>query len=148
MVHGDDFVAVGDKRSLAKLRATLESKFKLKVQTLGNGEGHVSELRVLNKVIRLENGGIELEADPRHAEIVIKELGLEGAKASKVPGVKGGKTDEEVNKETQETTEDSQDDESGELGPEEARAYRAIAARLNDLAADRVDIQFAVKEAA
>ena len=34
------------------------------------------------------------------------------------------------------------------LGPEEARKYRAITARLNYLAPDRVDIQFAVKEAA
>ena len=34
------------------------------------------------------------------------------------------------------------------LGLDEARQYRAVAARLNYLAPDRVDIQFAVKEAA
>ena len=39
-------------------------------------------------------------------------------------------------------------DAGDELEPEEARNYRAIAARLNYVAADRPDIQFAVKEAA
>ena len=40
------------------------------------------------------------------------------------------------------------DDGDAPLGQEEARKYRAIAARLNYLAPDRVDIQFTVKEAA
>ena len=35
MVHGDDFVAVGSDKSLAETRKTLESKYKLKVETLG-----------------------------------------------------------------------------------------------------------------
>jgi hypothetical protein len=37
-----------------------------------------------------------LEADPRHAEIVVRELGLdnEKAKMSKCPGVKPAKTEE------------------------------------------------------
>ena len=45
-------------------------------------------MRILNKVVRITDGGIELEADPRHAELVIKELGLEDAKPSAVPGSK------------------------------------------------------------
>ena len=44
--------------------------------------------KILNKMIRWTNGGIELEADPRHAEIVVRELGLEAATPSKVPGAK------------------------------------------------------------
>ena len=38
--------------------------------------------------MRVTDEGIELEADPRHAELVIKELGLIGAKESLVPGSK------------------------------------------------------------
>ena len=38
--------------------------------------------------------------------------------------------------------------EGQELGPEEATRYRALVARLNYLAMDRADIQFAVKESA
>ena len=40
------------------------------------------------------------------------------------------------------------DDDDAELGTEEARRFRAITARLNYLAVDRVDIQYSVKEAA
>ena len=48
----------------------------------------------MNQIIRWTDRGIELEADPRHAEIVVRELGLEGATPSKVPGVKlDGDTD-------------------------------------------------------
>ena len=42
--------------------------------------------------------GIDLEADPRHAEIVVREFGLEGATPSKVPGAK---TDDEAEEHTQ-----------------------------------------------
>ena len=88
MVHGDDFVAVGSGAGLKKTREALENKYCLKVQTLGSRAGCDQEIRVLNKIIRYTPSGIELEADPRHAERVIRDLGLEEAKASRVPGVK------------------------------------------------------------
>ena len=88
MVHGDDFVAVGPRQHLAETRKTLEDKYKLKVELLGKGDGETNELRILNKVVRATDKGIELEADPRHAELVIKELNLESAKPSAVPGAK------------------------------------------------------------
>ena len=45
----------------------------------------------MNKVVRSTAKGIEFEADHRHAEIVVKELGLETAKVSRVPGSKEAK---------------------------------------------------------
>ena len=36
----------------------------------------------------MTEAGIELEADPRHAELVIKEFGLQSARPSLVPGSK------------------------------------------------------------
>ena len=88
LVHGDDFVAVGSDHGLAETRATLENKYKLKGEVLGEGQGCVEELRILNKVVRYTPAGVELEADPRHAELVVRELGLLDAKASRTPGVK------------------------------------------------------------
>ena len=88
MVHGDDFVAVGDPTHLASTEAALREKYKIKTETLGFAEGDVKEVKILNKIVRLTEVGIELEADPRHAELVVRELGLEGCKPSKVPGVK------------------------------------------------------------
>ena len=93
-------------------------------------------MRILNKVVRWTPEGVELEADPRHAELVVRELGLENARASRVPGVKPGKEDEAA----------AVDQEL--LEKNEARRYRAVAARLNYLAPDRMDLAYSVKEAA
>ena len=43
---------------------------------------------MLNKILRYTKDGLELEADPRHAELVIRELGLGSCKPSRVPGSK------------------------------------------------------------
>ena len=88
MVHGDDFVAVGSEENLKTTRAVLEEKYKIKVEVLGDGEGQSRELRILNKVVRITEEGIELEADPRHVELTIRDLGLQAAKTSAVPGAK------------------------------------------------------------
>ena len=88
MVHGDDFVAVGDPEELKKTQKVLNDKYQIKVETLGGACEDSKEIRILNKVIRYTEDGIELEADPRHAELVVRQLGLEEAKASPTPGVK------------------------------------------------------------
>ena len=47
MVHGEDFVA-----DLVHTKKTLETKYKLKTETLGTGEGCKQEIRLLNTVLR------------------------------------------------------------------------------------------------
>ena len=100
MVHGDDFVAVGPDQQLENVSRTLGEKYKIKVEQLGQKEGQKSEIRILNKVVRISEQGLELEADPRHAELVVKELGLESAKATTTPGSKAeakkAKSDEQM----------------------------------------------------
>ena len=91
MVHGDDFIGVGPSEQLEDLRRTLEEKYKLKVEKLGRGPGEKAEIKILNKIVRETNEGIELEADPRHVEIAIKELGIEGCKPATTPGCKDSK---------------------------------------------------------
>ena len=201
MVHGDDFVAVGDKNGLKGVREALEGKYKLKVQTFGGRKECAKEVRVLNKIIRHTANGIELEADPRHAESVVRDLGLTDGKPSKVPGKKEegdnkhrledeptkkhrGRIEayhrvisiyanneypvsEELQDEVDEMLEEAKrpveeptepagdheqneydDDNDVELEADEARRFRAITAKLNYLAVDRVDLQYSVKEAA
>ena len=91
MVHGDDFVAIGNDKGLADARKVLEHCYKLKVEILGDGKDCVKEVRILNKIVRHTSEGIEMEADPRHAELVVRELGLEKAKTFNTPGTKEGK---------------------------------------------------------
>ena len=88
MVHGDDFVAVGQEEYVVEAEKALKSKYKIKTETLGLGEKDVREVNILNKVIRIDKDGLELEADPRHIELIVRELGLEGCRPSKTPGSK------------------------------------------------------------
>ena len=70
-VHGDDFVSEGAKEDLKWFDEALPTEFEIKTEILGPDEGEVKELRILNRVIRLEENGLEWEADQRHAELII-----------------------------------------------------------------------------
>ena len=100
-----------------------------KPDTIG-GIPEVLETRILNRVVRVTRDGWEAEADQRHADIIVKALGMENANAVKAPG--------EEAREAEEWEE--------ELGAKEASLYRAVAARANYLALDRADLQYSVKE--
>ena len=74
MVHGDDFVAVGSKIATRKLQKVLEDAYKIKCEVLGDEQGEVNEIRVLNRIVRRDEKGFTTEADPRHAELAIRDL--------------------------------------------------------------------------
>ena len=63
----------GDDQDLSWLEAELEKAYELKTQRLGTGIGSKLEGKVLNRVLRCTPGGWELEADPRHAELIIEQ---------------------------------------------------------------------------
>ena len=74
------------------------------------------------------------EADPRHAELMIKELQLQNSKDVVTPGTHDEGT----------TTEDK----DALLRPTQETAYRALVARANYLSPDRPDMSYAVTELA
>ena len=66
----------------------LETKMLLnKVGTLGGDAADLKEVRVLNRVLRWEAWGIAYEADPRHAELLIRALGPNSPSRG-TPGIK------------------------------------------------------------
>ena len=73
-----------------------------------------------------------MEADPRHAELIIEQLGLNDANGVVTPGVK---EDEEV---------EEGEEEPDHLQGNDVTMFRRVAARCNYLALP--DIQYAVKE--
>ena len=77
-----------------------------------------------------------MEADLRHAELIVEQLGLEDSKPVTTAGV-----DMEI-----ECAAWAEEPEGEELPAAEATRYRAIGARCNYLPPDRPDIQYAVKE--
>ena len=88
MVHGDDFLGVGPAAGTKHVEHILTKAYKVKVQTMGDGDGEVQDIRVLNRILRRTPAGYRLEAHPRHAGRVLRELGLEGCKGARLPGPK------------------------------------------------------------
>ena len=133
-VHGDDFTATGPVEDLAWLEEIFRKKYEINATVLGPDTHQAQEVRILGRTLRWVQGGIEYEADARHHTIVIEELGLNDSATVSTPF---GPEEQRV------PTESGEPLEAGE-----ATRYRALVARLNYLALDRPDIQYAVKEAA
>ena len=129
VVHGDDFTVLASCSQLDWFRACISGKFEVKFRgRLGPGQDEDRSIRILNRVLEWTDEGLKYEADQRHAEIIIKQLGLrQDSKAVSSPSIA------------------SSGDES-ELSSEQSTMYRAMVARANYLAQDRGDIAYAVKE--
>ena len=136
VVHGDDFTFLGTDATLDEIEASMRQAFLCKVEgRLGSGAGDLREARVLGRVIQWTKEGLRYEADPRHVELLVRDLGLEGATPISSPGLK-------LSAHATEGTEEGEED----LDPEDHRLFRACAARANYLSLDRPDITFAAKE--
>ena len=88
VVHGDDFVSEGEVGALSWLDESLKKVFQMKTQVLGPDKGQCDECTILNRVIRWTQKGITWEPDARHAEHIVRDLGLTGSAGVVTPGVK------------------------------------------------------------
>ena len=132
MVHGDDFVSTGAEPSLKWLESILNKEFKIKTSIIGPDKNDNKEIKILNRIIRYTEHGIELEADLRHAELIVAQLGLKESKELSCSAA------DEIKR----------DDDDEELNSEYTTQYKSIVARANYLSTDRPDIQYAVKKLA
>jgi hypothetical protein len=128
-VHGDDFLIVADAGQLKWIDNKLKENYETKTEILGPEAGMVQEVGILNRKLRWMEDKIEYEADSRHADVIIEECEVMSMKPSKVPGVSEPEIDKEENdqEESQKTK------------------FRGVAARINYLAMDRPDLQYAAK---
>ena len=133
LVHGDDFVSVGQPEELKWMRAKLSQRFEIKTSMVGMNthDGEIKEARILNRVIRVTSQGWEYLADQRHVDLIIQETGASDKSTLTHPGGDKKVMEEESS--------------SKELTGSEATRFRAVAARANYLSADRPDIQYAVE---
>ncbi len=105
----------------------MEVKFKSRPQRRKPGA-----VRISNRIVTVASGGLEYEADQRHAEILAEDVGIdEGSRGLTTPGSnsRGG-----------------QDAGAEVEGGRGKSSCRAVAARGNYLGQDRMDMQFAAKE--
>ena len=123
-VHGDDFTGLGSKDHLEWFATELGKHWTIEVRGyLGppGMAGTQQTIDILNRLVTWGAKGIELEADPRHAEIIMNEMGCAGAKVSSA-----------LVKERVEEV-----DSAEPLDPEEIPRYRSVSMRLAYLAQDR-----------
>ena len=89
VVHGDDFTALGTPEGLNHYEAGMCKSFECKLKgRLGRKSGDLKEMRVLNRIVRINDRGLRYEADPRHAELLARSLSLEQCRHVVTPGVK------------------------------------------------------------
>ena len=92
-VHGDDFAVVGSRRALDQMGNTSSGKYSMReTHQFGFGSHCESHAKLLNRIVSVgtDSDGrryVRIEPDIRHAELVLRNLGLEGSKA-KPPGFK------------------------------------------------------------
>ena len=67
------------------MEARLTEEYQLKSELMGPDEGQVRELKLLNRILTWTDAGIQWEADPRHVEMLVKQLGLAEAKVLNIP---------------------------------------------------------------
>ena len=132
LVHGDDYVSSGPIDSLDWLEAQLAASYEIQTQKLGMQRGLERQGKVLNRVVTVDEVGWRLEADPRHAELIIEQLGVGDLREAATPGVDGA---DEVDR-----------DDDVEIVGADATRFRGVAARCNYLSFDRPDIQYSTKE--
>ena len=87
-VHGDDFTSSASTKTLEWLKKKFEAKFEVTAKLLGPEVSQEREIRVLDRVIQWEADGLVYEPDQRHAEMIVREFGLEGAGGVRTPGTR------------------------------------------------------------
>ncbi|CAK0899647.1 unnamed protein product, partial [Prorocentrum cordatum] len=135
-VYGDNFVLKGSRADNLEFYRELQKCTWVKLEGMlgpNKSSGDVQEVVCLNRVFRrTSRGDVELEADSRHALIMMRQLKLwRGSKAPSTPGVKAKSADR-----------------GRVLEGEEATRHRSLVMRASYLSEDRPDIKYAVREAA
>ncbi|CAK0894978.1 unnamed protein product, partial [Prorocentrum cordatum] len=136
LCHGDDFVVLCKRNNVEEFKGILSEKFDVKCGAIiGFAEKDDKIMAILNREVRINDVEqcVELEADKRHVEKLLKELGLEKCSIVTTPRVKLAL--EEV--QAHET--------SPLLSPAEATKYRSATMRLKYVDQDRIDITESVK---
>ena len=132
-VHGDDFVSVARALDIKWLHERFREAWKCKFCATLSSSGQ--SVRILGRLLSREASGYSLEADPRHAEIIINSLGLKNAKGLSTAGVK---------LQSEEEAELSQ----RLLSPADTTSFRSCVMRAAYMSSERPDCQYCVKELA
>ena len=133
LVHGDDFLVLGDEDGQKYLKDTLSERYEFRCDGCIGPEDN-QHMTLLNRIVTYhKDGSVSFEADPRHAEMIIRQLGLEGSKGISTPSEKKKLSDVVAT--------------SGlpPMNPERTTLFRSLVMRAQFLGQDRADIAESVK---
>ena len=133
VVHGDDFTFLGLDDELDEMCVLMRDWYEIKVRgRLGEDSEDDKDIVILNRRLEVAEDGLLYRADPKHVQILVKELGLEA---------------ESKGTDAASARDEGKEDDGNVLDKMDATKFRALAARANYLAQDRFDLQYAAKEA-
>ena len=116
------------------MEGQLGARYDIKSEFVGPDAHHQQNIRALNRSIRWTQRGLEYEPDQRHAELIIRDMGMGKSHPTPTRGIAATKAEEQPY------------EQSPQLNCNDATAFRGLAARLNYLALDRPELQFAAKQ--
>ena len=76
VVHGEDCTSRGCHTSLSKYEDALKKHFDLITGRLGRDSSDDKDMKVLNKLVRVEEKGLVYEQDPWRVELLVRDLDL------------------------------------------------------------------------
>ena len=137
LVHGDDFLVLAKQEEIESFEGLLKGHYEYKrTFCIGFEEGDQSSGVFLNRVISVDNNQgrrVMIEPDSRHAQLLVRELGLEGSKGLDTP-IEHRSVEQQL-----------RDHESPSLAEGQAKTYRSCCMRVAYLAQDRPDLGEASK---
>jgi hypothetical protein len=141
LVHGDDFFILGTQEDIDEYEKMLGSRYLYKkTANLGFEKTDDKTAVFLNRVVSVledaKSRGVEVEPDSRHAELLLKDLGLEHAKAVETP------------QEKRSAEQQFRDAKSPLLDAAQSQQYRSHVMRAAYLAQDRPDLSDTTKSLA
>ena len=89
VVHGGDFTALAVDSQLDWYESSLKKSFEIKIRgRLGEGCTGAQEIRILNRIVKVDSEGLTYEADPRHSDLLLASLSMTECTGAATPGVK------------------------------------------------------------
>ena len=99
VVHGDDFTVLAEKEELVQIFEEMSRKLIAKNRGILGPDGDNRSVRILNRIVEWTGKGLKYEADQRHADIIVRELGLSGSRTKPVGAPGWQNKDQDNNKE-------------------------------------------------
>ena len=87
MTHGDDFVLTGPTKKLMEFERKMTNVYPIKAKVIGCGSP--KSIKTMNRRLHWGKRGIVYQHDPRHADVLVKDLGLEHGNSVQTPATPG-----------------------------------------------------------